>query len=404
LRRQLFTPATPKPLNFSRHLTINLQTRVNETAMNSHKTEPRLTSLVLGPRTERRRAITLVLWGGLLYFFNTLLCWWSIGQGFVDPVVGRLLMVLMPAGPITFYLLLRTGWSSRLKDPSMVLAQATYFIVVTAIGYVGVRFELRGGVLTIVPLVLMFGQFSLKPSELRQLGRMAMVCLALALAMWTTFHQGSVQLAMDIVQLTYISGVVLLTSRIAQAVAKWRIELEASRRELKNALAHVNRLATQDALTDLPNRRHMMEMLQQAHHRQQVTDQPFSLGIIDLDHFKQLNDAHGHQTGDQALQHFATMARRVLRDSDAIARWGGEEFLVLSLGANLDQIVSAIERLRTALQDHPLESTEGRIELRFSAGVACQRIAEAVEETISRADKALYDAKHAGRNQTSCAA
>lgn len=368
--------------------------------MKQYRKETRLSALVLGPRVERRRAITLVLWGFSLYLFNTLLCWWSIDHGYVAPHVGYLLLGLMPAGPTVFYLLLRTGWSARFKDPSMVMAQALYFIIVTAIGYVGVRFELRGGVLTIVPLVLMFGQFSLKPAQLRVLGRASVACLMLALLIWTILHRGSDQLGMDVVQLVYISGVVLLTSRIAQAVAKWRIDLEASRQDLKQALTSVNRLATLDTLTDLPNRRHMMEMIQQAQNRQRLSNHCFSLGIIDLDHFKQLNDLHGHQTGDLALQHFAAIARQVLRDSDAIARWGGEEFLVLSLGTGLDQIVIAIERLRAALQSRPLEGPDGQIPLRFSAGVADHRVSEAIEETISRADKALYEAKHAGRNQT----
>lgn len=121
---------------------------------------------------------------------------------------------------------------------------------------------------------------------------------------------------------------------------------------------------------------------------------------MDLDHFKRINDQHGHQAGDAALRHFAETARQVLRQTDTLARWGGEEFLLMlpspepgPVGAEL-----ALARIRDELQARPVSDIG--LKLGFSAGVTEHPAGEPLDATLERADKALYAAKAAGRQRT----
>lgn len=161
-------------------------------------------------------------------------------------------------------------------------------------------------------------------------------------------------------------------------------------RDLRNS-------ATHDALTGLPNRRLMLEELQAAEHRR---DSGFSLALLDVDHFKQINDAHGHDAGDQVLVRIAAMLRGQLRTDDICARWGGEEFLLLWPGVGIDAAVEIAERIRLAIERTPFEVQGRTMRLTVSIGVATHRAGRDSTDLIKRADFALYEAKHGGRNRT----
>lgn len=125
---------------------------------------------------------------------------------------------------------------------------------------------------------------------------------------------------------------------------------------------------------------------------------PLSLILFDLDHFKRLNDTHGHLAGDMALKTVATVLRPQLRNNDVLARWGGEEFLVMLQNTPLEQAVEVADKLRSTLASTPLLHEGTPIALRASFGVAQRQPSEEPDSLLTRADGALYAAKHAGRN------
>jgi diguanylate cyclase (GGDEF)-like protein len=126
----------------------------------------------------------------------------------------------------------------------------------------------------------------------------------------------------------------------------------------------------------------------------------FSVAMIDLDHFKFVNDAHGHAVGDEVLQGFARCARQVLRDTDLIARWGGEEFVILMLDTSPADMASiALTRLSKVLQGMQVSQQVPDLRITFSAGYAMWQQGETIDHLMSRADKALYQAKNGGRDQ-----
>ena len=124
------------------------------------------------------------------------------------------------------------------------------------------------------------------------------------------------------------------------------------------------------------------------------------MALIDLDHFKRINDEHGHLVGDQALMAFASAASMVLRDTDTLARWGGEEFLFLMPNTSPQKAVIALDRVRDALASVTVSDAAPDLRLRFSAGLALHLGQEGTDATLERADQALYQAKSAGRHRS----
>lgn len=159
------------------------------------------------------------------------------------------------------------------------------------------------------------------------------------------------------------------------------------------------RLAATDGLTGLPNRRRAAELAQAALAETRESGRPLCMALIDMDHFKIINDRCGHASGDFVLKGFARAGREALRPEDVLARWGGEEFLLVMPGATLDVALATLERLRTLTFGIHLPSTAAGMKVSMSAGVAvCSNEARTLDELIARADAALYVAKNEGRD------
>ncbi|QJR81760.1 GGDEF domain-containing protein [Alteromonas pelagimontana] len=153
-----------------------------------------------------------------------------------------------------------------------------------------------------------------------------------------------------------------------------------------------------DTLTRLPNRQAYNDRLQQEAELAQQSGLPLALAIADLDHFKSINDKFGHAAGDKTLQVVGKHFRSVLDEQDFIARWGGEEFVLLFPGTDASALVEKLELLRTTLEKIPFKFKEEKISISASFGGASFKNNESPEDVFERADKHLYQAKHSGRN------
>ncbi|MEM7508771.1 MAG: diguanylate cyclase [Pseudomonadota bacterium] len=164
-------------------------------------------------------------------------------------------------------------------------------------------------------------------------------------------------------------------------------------------------LAVTDPLTGLMNRRHVNDRLQAMQDRYSPEGRGIAAMILDLDHFKEVNDTWGHPAGDAVLKEFARRLSHSLRGADLVARLGGEEFLVIMPGIPPQDVQKVAERLRNAIQrdDFALCCSQS-IEVTVSIGVAIHNRGEAVSDLLVRADRALYSAKHAGRNTVTLSA
>ncbi|HEY5995960.1 MAG TPA: diguanylate cyclase, partial [Candidatus Deferrimicrobiaceae bacterium] len=171
-------------------------------------------------------------------------------------------------------------------------------------------------------------------------------------------------------------------------------------REIGIAEARLVEMATRDSLTGLLTRREMLRLADRERDKAIRSGRPLSAILVDIDHFKRINDSRGHGVGDLAIQGLARTMGATLRSYDIICRYGGEEFLAITPEMELGQVVLIAERLRQAVESEaiPVEGAEP-IRLTVSAGVSSLANGESIESLISRADAALYSAKQAGRNR-----
>jgi diguanylate cyclase (GGDEF)-like protein len=159
------------------------------------------------------------------------------------------------------------------------------------------------------------------------------------------------------------------------------------------------RLASTDGLTGLPNRRRTAELATNALAAATDSDKPLTIAIIDMDHFKYINDRCGHATGDYVLREFARLGRESLRTDDSLGRWGGEEFLLIMPDATADVAIATLERLRTLVFGINLPPSGAGLRVSMSAGLATRDMqVRSLDELIARADAALYVAKNEGRD------
>jgi len=164
--------------------------------------------------------------------------------------------------------------------------------------------------------------------------------------------------------------------------------------------AQLRAISTIDALTSLHNRRWMNEMFLRQIDRCARARQPLALAMLDIDHFKSVNDTYGHPAGDQVLRWMARAMLQHFRPGDMIARYGGEEFCVLLPDTRLDRALTALERLRTAVEASSITLDDGRsLTITFSGGAAAWREGWSLDDLVQAADKALYAAKQGGRNR-----
>jgi diguanylate cyclase (GGDEF)-like protein/PAS domain S-box-containing protein len=184
----------------------------------------------------------------------------------------------------------------------------------------------------------------------------------------------------------------LLLQSLADQVA---IAIENAR-----LFAWTQRLAITDTLTGLYNRRHFFEMARREAALAQRYDHPLSIAIMDIDRFKRINDTYGHLVGDHVLRALAELCQRILRQSDLLGRYGGEEFVVLMPDTQLEEGFQVAERLRKSVEEMEIPSARGPIQITISIGVAgLQGENKELEAALDCADQAMYAAKSGGRNQ-----
>jgi len=193
---------------------------------------------------------------------------------------------------------------------------------------------------------------------------------------------------------------ILNNSREALQDARKRLQsTEARLRDLEQEISTLNLLVHQDPLTNTLNRRGLQMAFERESARAKRQQIPLSLTMLDLDHFKKINDEHGHEVGDTVLCHIASLLKSALRAEDIVARFGGEEFVILMPGTSAPATIDVLQRIQLRLQAMPCRI--GTVSLRptFSAGVTIWQPGHDLERSITDADQALYRAKREGRNR-----
>jgi len=180
---------------------------------------------------------------------------------------------------------------------------------------------------------------------------------------------------------------------------KSRRELSDQTRELEETQGQLRLLAMTDPLTEISNRRHFMSQISEEIERTKRFGDPFSLMMIDIDNLKEVNDTYGHEAGDEVLRTFAKYCQTRLRSIDRLARFGGDEFIVLLVQTGWKKAKEVAERLVSEIQGLEMQIEKESIHITVSIGLTTIIEGSTIEGLIKRADKALYEAKNGGRNQ-----
>ena len=355
---------------------------------------------ILSP--DRRRGIRLVQWitAGGVYLGCAALMVLGIDSGWMTWARLAGWCVFVGLGTGMAYVALRTGWSERFRDPALTGWQIAMGIVAVDWGY-AICGPIRTVALLPLLVIFAFGAFALRWRQIAVLTSFALLSLggvAFWLATWPPPWRDAPlpsRLPVDRINFMVVLVVLPALAVIAARLSRMRTTLRAQRERLTHALAEVQRLATTDELTGLPNRRAMTERLLHEQVRTRAGAPAFCVAILDLDRFKRINDRLGHARGDEVLREFAQRARHTLPEDDTLARWGGEEFLLLMPGAALDAASLRVERLLQSIRALQVDGEP----LTFSAGVAQHSPGCDVLEDLIVADERLYVAKQAGRDR-----
>lgn len=184
------------------------------------------------------------------------------------------------------------------------------------------------------------------------------------------------------------------------ARVKNHLELKHTRDQLKQALIEIEKIAATDALTGVANRRQIISLAEREFTRVRRHQDDFSVFIMDIDHFKSINDTYGHDVGDIAIINVAKTTKNCVRNEDIFGRFGGEEFVAFLPSTNLEGALVLAERIRESISKDKLTIDGNNIIITVSIGVAIYRKTDAnIDAMLKRADQALFKAKNLGRNR-----
>jgi diguanylate cyclase len=230
------------------------------------------------------------------------------------------------------------------------------------------------------------------------------------------FHEKLEESARLIEQAKSMSEIAPLLKEVVGATRTMAMDSKTTRNELSAMREHANSTeaeivklhqeldrvsaeARHDSLTGALNRKGLDEALERELSTVRRKETPLCMALLDIDNFKKLNDTFGHSKGDEALNHLATVARECMRPQDTLARFGGEEFVILLPDTPLDRGIEALTRLQRELTKRLFMTGTDKVLITFSAGVAQLAQDEGAQEAIRRADQAMYLAKRAGKNR-----
>lgn len=299
---------------------------------------------------------------------------------------------------LMFYLAFRTEFNLRFRDPSLTSAQMLVAIAMVLFTqtYAG---EARGAYLVVLSIILMFGSFKLHTRQLLNISLLTILCYALTLPLIERVEGPRFNLAAELVLWCSFSIYLPFIAVLGGYISALRRKLVMSNAKLQEVLQQVTELASHDELTGLYNRRYLLEMLNHEKNRTDRGGGSFCVCLLDIDHFKRVNDGLGHAVGDEVLKTFAQIVESTLRSTDFFGRYGGEEFLLFLPQTSQSMAQYCVQRIQTALLQAQYAGVPAEWQITASVGLAQYGLPESVAELIQRADKALYQAKAEGRDR-----
>jgi len=296
-----------------------------------------------------------------------------------------------------FFALIRTGLNLRFHDPSLTIPQMVAAALATSyLLYHGSA--ARPAAVAVYLMAFMFGMFVLDRRRLIGIALFYFACHGGVVLLLALGPIAGEDLRREVFRLVFFGVMLAWSTALGCHMGDLRKKLREANDELAYALAEAHNLARRDSLTGCFNRRYAIEQLE-IEAKRAARGGALALCLADLDAFKAINDTLGHGVGDKVLRQFADAASSMLRPTDFIARFGGEEFLFVFSGTDRDGAAAVADRIRRAAENIEIEGASDGKRVTVSIGVAEHRKGNTIDDTLSRADRALYQAKREGANR-----
>lgn len=352
------------------------------------------------PRGDDQRAQTIRLrrlgMAAGSYVFTVGVAAGCVAAGLLAPEVALTYTAGVVAVNALFFALIRSGWNLRLADPSLTAPQIVAAMLLH-LHPMAAGGTVRGPLLLLAPIPFLYGLFRLDQRRLLALGGCYLAGY-LALLGGLALRERSLDPAVEALRFIALAVVLTQIAWVGGYLTRLRQKLRERNEELEEALTRIAELATHDELTGLPNRRALLDGLESAVRRCERGARPVVVALLDLDHFKEVNDTWGHGAGDAVLRRVARSVAGGVRRGDAFGRLGGEEFVAVLTETDRLGAGGMAERLRQTVESLDLGDVAEGLRITVSIGLAVWRPGEDGGRLLGRADRALYAAKRGGRN------
>ena len=300
---------------------------------------------------------------------------------------------------LIFSLLHWTGYSARFKNPHLTIWQMCFAVGNQSIGMV-LAPNITAFFLAITFIIFAFG--SLRLSLRNVLTVWLTTSLTIAAVLLASRGQRLTPVNPSVFEVmviwTSFSSILLRCQLLGYYAMKSRVNLLLKNMMLAQRVEHVQDMATHDALTNVYNRRAILPLIEEQIDLANRKNLPCAIAIIDIDHFKAINDTYGHLAGDEVLKGMVAAINAQIRTSDKLGRYGGEEFVLLMPATTLDDAYQVVDRMRIDICLKCWDCLEPDARVTFSAGLAAIEVDDDLVQLLTKTDTALYQAKNNGRN------
>jgi diguanylate cyclase (GGDEF)-like protein len=300
---------------------------------------------------------------------------------------------------VAFYTLFRTRVNLRAADQSLTAPQILSSIVVTLYAMYYTTNAARTVLSMVFIMAFFFGVFRLNTRQFAMIAVITLAGYVVLIGMLLRYRPETIDVNLEFMRCAATGVVLFWFSMVGGYVGRLRKRLAISKTRLEKAIRTIKQEADTDELTGGHNRRYLMDMLQRERSLNRRTGSTFCVCIADVDHFKRINDAFGHHTGDEVLRGIVRAAHQWLRVTDYFGRYGGDELMVILTNASIEGARTCAEMMRRQIEQLSFPDLDPNVRVTLSIGVTQYRPGEDVADTVHRADLALYAAKQAGRNR-----
>jgi diguanylate cyclase len=330
---------------------------------------------------------------------HTAVCWIALQLDFFrgSSAAFNQLFGLIWVGHATIALVLLSGLNRRLPDPSLSLPVVLWSTLGLLISAYFVD-QVRLCVMVLFFAILQTGVFRLSFASFLSVSALCVFGYGAIIWRVSALYPEAIDVTAEMIQWSAFTLITVGAVLVANEISSIRSQLVERNGQLAKIVDRIQDMAIRDELTGMYNRRHATERLGKIREMANRNAFGFMVLYVDLDHFKRVNDNHGHHVGDEVLREFSLMVRSSLTGRDFAARLGGEEFLVVLVKTDRPRGLAVAEQLREAVTALSFPSAPG-LKMSASLGAAEFINGESLDQLLARADAALYRAKHGGRNR-----